>query len=175
MSDSNLPRHNANAYPFPSSNMAQLGTRIPAWKRLGLKLHKSNQSDGLSQAQEPSVGEHQRDDAAGGRRASPLPSVVPTGGGNARLGKRKHQNDGAEGDGETFKRSRKSQGTEGANGHAVLPASAPPERDNVERVPAMMLTDGSHPKGDPNYRRKKGKESSWKGKSKAKDGSVCQQ
>lgn len=147
--------------------------RIPAWQRLGLKLHKSDQSTSQNGLH---LAEHRNDTPAGEGRDSLNslhPSVEPPGQSASKLGKRKHREHPAEGEGESLRKSKKEPRTGNASLNAVptsVDENAQQELQNYAVVPgvhdastpglaaaALSRDNLQKPKGDPNYRRKKGR------------------
>jgi hypothetical protein len=128
------------------------GGRIPAWKRLGLKLKKENQSGNA--APEPNANEQVGSFAnaprgtQGGGKDVDSPAMTTEKGESSSLGKRKHQHDAAEEEVHTPKKSKNSK-----NGELSPPVAGAdltgPKETSTETT--------QRPKGDPNYRRKKEK------------------
>ncbi|KAF1950540.1 hypothetical protein CC80DRAFT_496784 [Byssothecium circinans] len=134
--------------------MAQ-SARVPAWKRLGLKLQKFDQS---SEQPAPQKNHHQRGDALVERKAASEirnhSPIAPIGNTSSRLGKRKHQDDPAEPRDETSKKSKGAQSLERGDGIADY-VSTTTTISNEQ--PARISASDTRPKGDPNYRKKKEK------------------
>lgn len=143
--------------------MAEDGSRIPAWRRLGIALKNETQS-GIT-APEPSVSHSDEQhlapyDARDGSHDNLHSPIEPAVNGKSpSLGKRKHQHEPAEEDGQS-KRG-KSSGTEMENSGTAatdFPIVEEPERVHVQTASKEVPTlDASQPKGDPNYRKKKEK------------------
>jgi hypothetical protein len=143
--------------------MADDGSRIPAWRRLGLAL-KNEITSGVA-APEPSVAQidTKRNSPYEARNGSldnhqtPTESAV-----NGKLGKRKHQHEPADDEGETAKRAKSSTTeTQSIEVSVVdVPVAAAVESASVQTaVAAPAASDTAQPKGDPNYRKKKAKPS----------------
>lgn len=144
--------------------MADNGSRIPAWRRLGLALKNETQS-GVA-ASEPSVSQDHlqpqssydcRNGSLGDSQAPIEPAVN---GKTFKLGKRKHQHEPADENDQTPKRGKPSA-TEGDSNESI--ATDAPILGKVESAkvhlasPRASSTEPSQPKGDPNYRKKKTK------------------
>jgi hypothetical protein len=141
--------------------MAEDGSRIPAWRRLGLALKNEIQS-GVA-APEPSVAqsEPQRNSPYDGHNGSQdhhQVSIEPAV--NEKLGKRKHQHEPADEAGQTAKRGKTST-TETHSIESIAndaPFVAEVAAVNVQTALAEPSTsEAPQPKGDPNYRKKKAK------------------
>jgi hypothetical protein len=138
--------------------MAEDGSRIPAWRRLGLALKNEIQS-GVA-APEPSVAqsEPQRNSPYDGHNGSHQVSIEPAV--NEKLGKRKHQHEPADEAGQTAKRGKTST-TETHSIESIAndaPFVAEVAAVNVQTALAEPSTsEAPQPKGDPNYRKKKAK------------------
>jgi len=138
--------------------MDHAGRRIPAWKRLGLKL-KSSQSGTENQENEHQVAEHRHGESQVAKE--PISNIDHHAPGrveesNPSLGKRKHT---AEDDGHTVKKSKKTQDHDEAYGNTGQTPATIPRLDNGAAAPlsSTAASDKLQPKGDPNYRRKKGR------------------
>jgi hypothetical protein len=147
--------------------MAEAGSRIPAWRRLGLALKNETQS-GVA-APEPS------EDGNAGHKTAPYdgqngshdhhlsPVETAVNGKSSKLGKRKHQHEPAE-DAQISKKGRVANVS--SNDHSVTENSvtetsvpAEPEQTSAHLGSAEQpAPEVSQPKGgDPNYRKKKAK------------------
>jgi hypothetical protein len=144
--------------------MAHAETRIPAWKRLGLALKNEAQS-GVT-APEPTISysdvQHQAPyDSRNGIQDNGASSIVAAVNGKpSKLGKRKHQHDAAEDDGQTAKRGKNFTIESTTNETIANHSSAPPEVEVAEVQTTIFEPppDASQPKsGDSNYRKKKDK------------------
>ncbi|KAF2832530.1 hypothetical protein CC86DRAFT_442734 [Ophiobolus disseminans] len=136
--------------------MPENGTRIPAWRRLGLALKNETQSGVTAPEPSASVADQQHVtpyDAQHGSRDTHQAPIEPTvNGKSSKLGKRKHQHEPAE-DGQTSKRGRTEPETVDSTETTTTEATAPASIDIAEPISA----DAEQPKGDPNYRKKKAK------------------
>jgi hypothetical protein len=143
--------------------MAVDGSRIPAWRRLGLAL-KNEITSGVA-APEPSVAQNdpQHNASSDGRNGSSdnhqSPSEPPV---MEKLGKRKHQHEPADEENETAKRARNSTTEIPAIEIAVIDAPVTTEVESASVQTAPAASDVTQPKGDPNYRKKKAKPSKQK-------------
>ncbi|KAF2682920.1 hypothetical protein K458DRAFT_305886 [Lentithecium fluviatile CBS 122367] len=141
--------------------MDHAARRIPAWKRLGLKL-KRNQSGEETQGDEHQVAEHQhsdRDIVWGDTLKDEQPAIRRAEESSLRLGKRKHL---AEHDDQASKKSRKTQEEHDPHGDTAEVISNITHLDKGASELAASVaptSDTPRPKGDPNYRRKKGRRS----------------
>ncbi|KAF2006033.1 hypothetical protein P154DRAFT_423256 [Amniculicola lignicola CBS 123094] len=148
--------------------MEQAGSRVPAWKRLGLTLRKEDQSGTTApdhsrdastrQPLEPSAVPRrgQRGDFAN----TPQDSESSQNGKPSRLGKRKPYDAPAEVRDHVSKKSKKGETLEESNGAAAtdLVLAAQKEDALSESVPGEgHAVTKPHQRGDPNYRQKKGK------------------
>ncbi|KAF1937673.1 hypothetical protein EJ02DRAFT_48437 [Clathrospora elynae] len=145
--------------------MAQDGSRLPAWRRLGLALKNEDQSgvavpESQTSHREPQrVAAYDTQEPSHGHLQSPIELAVN--GNSPSLGKRKHQQELAEEHGQHAKKSRIVP-TEGeTNGFAaheapIIPEAASVKVETVIEVPAPA-TGTAQPKGDSNYRKKKEK------------------
>ncbi|KAH7130510.1 hypothetical protein B0J11DRAFT_253692 [Dendryphion nanum] len=160
--------------------MDQAGHRIPAWKRLGLKLKASNQSGDtapeLNGPKDSAGNENQNGNLNGehhGESGGPRDSIHldarPTENGiSSSLGKRKHLKGPAEDQHQSPKKSKKYGNQETNNGDATYsthvssiethPTSVPTVADDNTELPS----DKIRPKGDPNYRKKKVKQTKFR-------------
>lgn len=143
--------------------MADQGTRIPAWKRLGLALKHEVQS-GLAVI-EPSTSQSQPHHVSpqNGRNGThdivQSPIEPATNGKSSKLGKRKHQHEPAEDQGQTSKRGRTSAQedmVEVAALDVIVPFEARDATAGAEPV-EPPASGQSQAKGDANYRKKKEK------------------
>jgi len=137
--------------------MAQPGEWVPAWKRLGLKLKNSDQS--TRQGDNHQHGEPS--DQQGGTLDANEQATPPKGQ-KSKLGKRKHQSEPAEADGLSQKKTKVRQEHHHDHGHAGPEESSVPDAENATLESAADATTSTvkvHPKGDPNYRKKKGRKS----------------
>ncbi|CAO2650193.1 Nn.00g014850.m01.CDS01 [Neocucurbitaria sp. VM-36] len=144
--------------------MANDGSRIPAWRRLGLALKNESQS-GVAvpehktspSAPDQVIAYDAKEDAQDITQSPLEPAVV---GKSSKLGKRKHQPEPAEDDGEASKKSRISRKEANPNGDPDLDIATytnPGNADLDSRPKEPPVTETARPKGDPNYRRKKTK------------------
>ncbi|KZM28578.1 hypothetical protein ST47_g280 [Ascochyta rabiei] len=145
--------------------MAQNGTRIPAWRRLGLALQSEAQS-GVA-VTEPAAshgGENQPVPTPDAAKETPNlsePLTEPTQSGNtSKLGKRKHQHEAAdESEPTTLKKSRTVAEEVHARENAVADAPAVSQEDHA--MPDLTHEEPSSATpakgGDPNYRQGKKK------------------
>jgi hypothetical protein len=149
--------------------MSQTGTRIPAWRRLGLALKNETQS-GVA-APEPSApqSDHHHNtpyDAQNGSRDHQHSPIEPAVNGEpAKLGKRKHEHEPAEED-QISKRSKTSPTDTLHNENivaetpvlAATDSSSAPTPSTALPASEISQSKGGEPKGgDPNYRKKKAK------------------
>jgi hypothetical protein len=144
--------------------MADNGSRIPAWRRLGLALKNETQS-GVA-ASEPSVSQDHLqpqspyDCRNGSLDDSQTPIEPAVNGKTFKLGKRKHQHEPADENDQTTKRGKPSA-TEGNSNESTAtdaPIIAKVESAKVHSAsPRASSIEPSQPKGDPNYRKKKTK------------------
>lgn len=140
--------------------MAQPGAFIPAWKRLGLKLKKVDQSA------EPDSNGHQvhqnqqtQTSAEQGSASKEHIDSSQNTSSKTKLGKRKHHSYAADEEGESSKKSKHDQEHDPATGHAVMAT----ETEKVSHKTAPLEApckappaDTTQSKGDANYRKKKG-------------------
>lgn len=143
--------------------MDQDSQRVPAWKRLGLSLRRDDQSGNTVPDPQRVHGLEQSGEADGGlrgRKKDLHSSAGPTENGkSSALGKRKHEHAQAEEHGKPLKKSKKSEEHSQSNGAAgfASPDTAKEENDKPESLPEKVpASDKQRPKGDPNYRKKKG-------------------
>ncbi|KAF2264974.1 hypothetical protein CC78DRAFT_532832 [Lojkania enalia] len=140
------------------------GSRLPAWRRLGLTLKSVDQSgdivsdstgpESLEQPYEAVLSGEERKDIH--RTVEPTPNGKPSS-----LGKRKPNDNPAEGHFHAFKKNKRSEGHEQANGNAAAIVLNPSKEENGvvdSRMESALTADILHPKGDPNYRKKKGRQ-----------------
>ncbi|KAL5376012.1 hypothetical protein DPSP01_010744 [Paraphaeosphaeria sporulosa] len=138
--------------------MAQPGAFVPAWKRLGLKLKKFEEAP---ETNHPQVETQGRSFSAQQHGASQEDSNP--GHDQVKLGKRKHHADAADVEGASVKKSKHDWANAPTTGDAV----AAPEVELQTTNPTPSRTtpaDGAQPKGDPNYRKKKGGDPSYRKK-----------
>ncbi|KAF9697897.1 hypothetical protein EKO04_004136 [Ascochyta lentis] len=145
--------------------MAQNGTRIPAWRRLGLALQSEAQS-GVA-VTEPTAshgGENQpvaTHDAVKDTQHISEPLTEPAQNGkSSKLGKRKHQHEAAdESESTTSKKSRTVAEEVHAREDAVVDAPAVSQEDHVMADDTHEEPSSATPAkgGDPNYRQGKKK------------------
>jgi hypothetical protein len=139
--------------------MALPARRIPAWKRLGLKL-KNDQSGGHTQETESQVEEPQPEcsqtvvQRETSNRNTHTPARVDES--SSCLGKRKLS---AETNGQAIKKRRNSPEFRHPRGDTAQPAAASAQLDNGTVLSDATQSDKPRPKGDPNYRKKKGRKS----------------
>jgi hypothetical protein len=132
--------------------------RVPAWKRLGLKL-KHDQSGADSQVVEHQVAGHQPDNSHIARpdKLDLDPhTLAPVDASYSGLGKRKHP---AEID-QNVRKSRRTQSQENDYRDVIQSAPIVTELDNEVTETSTSTAASSEkprPKGDPNYRKKKGR------------------
>jgi hypothetical protein len=144
---------------LPIFAMDHAARRTPAWKRLGLKL-KNDQSGGETRQDENHVAEHQHGESHTARSGSPdvgLHASVKVQESSPSLGKRKHA---AEDDGQIVKKSRKVQTHDSPHEEVGQTAPTFTQLDGGATAPTSKAADPSdkpRPKGDPNYRKKKGR------------------
>ncbi|EFQ88117.1 hypothetical protein CFE70_000018 [Pyrenophora teres f. teres 0-1] len=143
--------------------MAQDGTRVPAWRRLGLTLKNQNQPgvavpEQQSPASDPKrTDPYERPDVA--QEQFHAPNEPAINGKSPKLGKRKHQHEPAEDDGKESKKSRIVDTESDANGETT---HSPSTDIKLESATADPVTEnapasGGAAKGDSNYRKKKEK------------------
>jgi hypothetical protein len=144
--------------------MASTENRIPAWRRLGLALKNEDQSGVAVTDSQTSHGEPEHveaHDASKGHHDNSQSLVEPAANGkSARLGKRKHQSEPAEDDGQNAKKSKTTTTETEVNGTASHDRPAVAKADNTGpeiSTAGASSTEGNQPKGDPNYRKKKAK------------------
>lgn len=143
--------------------MPEAGTRVPAWRRLGLALKRETQPGVTAPEPNTPVADPQHVAPYGGqsgRHDIHSTSVEPAvNGSSAKLGKRKHQHEPAEDD-QPPKRG-KASSVEVSNDAIVVPEFvASTDADNIQVAASSeqpASADASQPKGDPNYRKKKSK------------------
>lgn len=154
--------------------MDQSADRIPAWKKLGLKLKAANQSGdtvpgpsdtssngnqkGKQNAEEP------HNSGIKGPNEDIHHDARPTENGkSSSLGKRKHHDTPAE---DQQQSSKKSKTYEQETRHTGEPVKSKPTSLNVDSAistttgadnPSGIASDTKRPRGDPNYRKKKEK------------------
>ena len=142
---------------------------MPAWKRLGLKLKKFDEAEPNHQTSEPQQQQQQQTSA---REASPLQqdSVVDhTPKSKSHLGKRKHHSDTPDiQGGDSVKKSKRDRNNGLADGDAV---AAPDVQSDAMATGASEApsADTAPPKGDANYRKKKGGDSNYRKKKETKE------
>jgi hypothetical protein len=141
--------------------MAQPGAFVPAWKRLGLTLKKfeaapePNHQPAETQNHFSSVQQY---GAFPQERTFGQPSQE-----QVTLGKRKYPSDAADVEGVFVKKSKHDWESAPTAGDAV---AAPEAHLDFTNPPTSEATpaDGTKPKGDPNYRKKKGGDPSYRKK-----------
>jgi hypothetical protein len=148
--------------------MADAGSRIPAWKRLGLALKNEAQSGVTAPENTTSHSDLQHHAPYHGRDGSQSDVQVCTepalNGKSSKLGKRKHQHDAAEDDEQIAKKGKPSAAEFDTNDSVAIDNQIVADMASAEVqsvVPEISL-DGSQLKGDPNYRKKKSKPSKSK-------------
>jgi hypothetical protein len=139
--------------------MAQHETRVPAWRRLGIQLKNEPHTGVAVPEHQTSQIEPQHTSTHAGQQDTPeqfAPANDPTINGKpSKLGKRKHQPEPAEENGQNPKKSRTTV-NETTSGELPEPTIA--ENAAVEAVPQEVpVTKTGEPKGDSNYRKKKEK------------------
>jgi hypothetical protein len=141
--------------------MAQPAAFVPAWKRLGLKLKKfeaepeANYQAAETQNRFSSAQHHgalQEESTFG---QPPQDQVT--------LGKRKHPSDAADVEGAFAKKSRYDWESTPTAGDAVAAPEVALDSMNTPTSEATPVA-GTTPKGDPNYRKKKGGDSNYRKK-----------
>jgi hypothetical protein len=150
---------------IPLLTMASTGTRIPAWRRLGLALQSEAQSgvaDSESTASHRGETQHVAPyDAGKEAQSASEPSSEPTQNGkSSNLGKRKHQHEPAEeSEPAASKKSRTSAEEIQARIEAAADASAAPQENHAQpdATPDESSTSTPAKGGDPNYRQGKKK------------------
>jgi hypothetical protein len=140
--------------------MEGAGRRIPAWKRLGLKL-KSGQSAGTTQENQVNVAEHHHGEARVSAAINSnsdhnAPDRVDES--TQSLGKRKHP---AEDGIQKVRKSRKTEEQHESHGRTgqIAPTITSLDNGAAAPLPSTTASDKPRPKGDPNYRQKKGRKS----------------
>lgn len=138
--------------------MAAIGSRIPAWKRLGLALKNEAQSGVTApdSTTPQSDLQHQTPyDAHNASHGDVLAPTEPTVNGKpSNLGKRKHQHDEADEDGKTTKKGKQSD----IETHLPdVPVITEATNADVQTTGPEPSLERAQPKGDPNYRKKKAK------------------
>ncbi|KAJ4372933.1 hypothetical protein N0V83_003224 [Neocucurbitaria cava] len=144
--------------------MADHGSRIPAWRRLGLALKNESQSgvavpehNSSHNASHHATAYDAKEDAQDMFKSPVEPAVN---GKLSKLGKRKHQPEPAEDHGENSKKSRSSRKDVEINGEPDLDSTMTTHSGNAHvesRIADPRATETARPKGDPNYRKKKTK------------------
>ncbi|KAH9878129.1 hypothetical protein J1614_003346 [Plenodomus biglobosus] len=138
------------------------GQRVPAWRRLGLALKNQGPSGvAVPEAQtshsnpEPVVA-HETPVETRDNYTSPV--EPPVNGKSSRLGKRKHQQEPAEDEHQTSKKSKTDSSGE-SNGAAAheIPVTSETAIAAIDASTEKPASDAPQPKGDPNYRKKKEK------------------
>ena len=140
--------------------MAQPGAFVPAWKRLGLKLKNFQEPESNHQ-----TIDRQTDESIvqNGSDLHQDRNVGQTTQGQVKLGKRKHDSGTADVEGASVKKSKHDWANGPTAGHTVVVPEVEPESltpATSEAPPA----DEAQPKGDPNYRKKKGGDSNYRKK-----------
>jgi hypothetical protein len=130
--------------------------RIPAWKRLGLKLQNSDQS---KENHAPQKDHHEHVNISI-ERGAPLENMDGSPNEHienksSKLGKRKHRDASAEPKDETSKKSKSVQLQENDYGVADEPYQI--SADEIQLPEGSTSAPDTRPKGDPNYRKKKEK------------------
>ncbi|KAF2643652.1 hypothetical protein P280DRAFT_496248 [Massarina eburnea CBS 473.64] len=141
-------------------------SRIPAWKRLGLKLKRDDQSH---EQHEPEEIAQQHSEIIVEQAAIPQDisnsSIAPIETTKTGLGKRKHQDDPAEPRHETPKKSKSARNSENDDGISDQLTMIAAEADDQPASTFTSASSDARPKGDPNYRKKKEKKNKRNGQS----------
>ncbi|KAF2133820.1 hypothetical protein P153DRAFT_280878 [Dothidotthia symphoricarpi CBS 119687] len=140
--------------------MALDGSRIPAWRRLGLGLKNEAQS-GVTASDVPEAARGQvqpltiNDEPESIQNDSHFAITPAANGTPSKLGKRKHQHDPAEDHGQPPKKTKDTH----LNGDSATETPIIPIADNAaaDATPEEAPASEQQPKGDPNYRKKKAK------------------
>ncbi|KAF2654703.1 hypothetical protein K491DRAFT_600295 [Lophiostoma macrostomum CBS 122681] len=136
--------------------MAQEGRPLPAWKRLGLELSTGEQPDHIPQNTEQQPGQSRGAARGTPKGHSPVPGLTENGQSSS-LGKRGRVESPAEHHGQTRKKSRKEADPGNLDEPTLNGVSAATKQEHGASEPVPSGPDKSRPKGDPNYRKKKGR------------------
>lgn len=140
------------------------GSRIPAWRRLGLALKNEDQSGvavpeaQASHSEPPPVATYETQKESHDYVVPPVDPALN--GKSPKLGKRKHQPEPAEDGDHNSKRSKNTAADDESNGATDYEIPAITHTDPVDVDAASSVqpaTENVQPKGDPNYRKKKPK------------------
>ncbi|CAI6334199.1 unnamed protein product [Periconia digitata] len=126
-------------------------SRIPAWKRLGLKLQDSDQSaEHHSSAKQDNQPNGSSRDQAKVVQSPAQSSNHPADINNSHLGKRKHEHEPAE-------TNKKSKNSKHQTVDSSLTRNVTPPAVQVDKPESPKPASDARPKGDSNYRKKKPK------------------
>lgn len=135
---------------------------MPAWKRLGLKLTKFDEAEPNHQASEQQ--QHGQTSAREGSPSQQDTAAGHTPQSKSHLGKRKHHSDTPDiQGGDSVKKSKRDRNNGPADGDAVAAPDAHSDPLNTGTSDAPPA-DAAPPKGDSNYRKKKGGDSNYRKK-----------
>jgi hypothetical protein len=118
-----LPRRGSKTRHIPFLTMAQDGTRIPAWRRLGLALQNETQPGAAATDSTASLNATPQGRPTAVQDSVNSPTEPAQDGNSSKLGKRKHQHVGAEDEDQAPKKSKQSHGVAAASSAPAATAS----------------------------------------------------